>query len=394
LGGSISYIRRGEPGFFEKNNTDRFTTQAALAHRFGENLALNLKNSFTRFQRDLSLPAHFFGGLQQASFSEVNLNYTRAQLQWIGGVNLVTDGFEEKRVTGNPDRTYHYTTVGGFVQNTWTATESFTLESGLRGDYTAPFGFVWLPRVSALFRLSPAWTARIGGGAGYKLPSIFNEEAERLFFRNINPVNQEGSVYERSVGGNVDVNYRARIGEVGLSINQLFFYTRLRHPFVLVPSAGAQGFENIDGAIQTKGAETNIRLTWSQFKLFIGYTFTDAETAYRGASAWLPLTARHRLNNVLMYEVEGSLKIGLEAYYFSPQQLNDGAMGQQYWIAGLMAEKLFRRFSVFVNFENFTDARQTKFDTIFRGPVNNPSFRDIYAPVEGFVVNGGFKIRL
>jgi iron complex outermembrane receptor protein len=84
----------------------------------------------------------------------------------------------------------------------------------------------------------------------------------------------------------------------------------------------------------------------------------------------------------------------LEAYYFSPQQLNDGAMGQQYWIAGLMAEKLFRRFSVFVNFENFTDTRQTKFDTIFRGPVNNPSFRDIYAPVEGFVVNGGFKIRL
>jgi iron complex outermembrane receptor protein len=29
------------------------------------------------------------------------------------------------------------------------------------------------------------------------------------------------------------------------------------------------------------------------------------------------LTAKHRLNNVLMYEVEDKWKIGLEAYYYS-----------------------------------------------------------------------------
>ena len=36
------------------------------------------------------------------------------------------------------------------------------------------------------------------------------------------------------------------------------------------------------------------------------------------------LTPRHRLNNVLLYEVEEKWKIGLEAYYFSKQQLSDG----------------------------------------------------------------------
>jgi len=35
------------------------------------------------------------------------------------------------------------------------------------------------------------------------------------------------------------------------------------------------------------------------------------------------------------------LKVGLEAYYFSPQKLNDGAIGKEYWICGLMAEKLW-----------------------------------------------------
>ena len=95
-----------------------------------------------------------------------------------------------------------------------------------------------------------------------------------------------------------------------------------------------------------------------------------------------------------MYEKDEKLKIGLEAYYFSPQKLSDGAIGRSYWTFGLMAEKVWERFSIFINFENFTDTRQTKFDTIYSGSINNPTFRDIYAPVDGFVVNGGLKIRL
>lgn len=35
-----------------------------------------------------------------------------------------------------------------------------------------------------------------------------------------------------------------------------------------------------------------------------------------------------------MYEKEGKFKIGAEAYFFSPQQLNDGAKGKSYWIYG------------------------------------------------------------
>ena len=58
------------------------------------------------------------------------------------------------------------------------------------------------------------------------------------------------------------------------------------------------------------------------------------------------------------------MEIGLEAYYFSKQQLSDGVTGKAYWITGFMAEKLWEKFSVYINFENFTDTRQTKFDTM------------------------------
>jgi outer membrane receptor for ferrienterochelin and colicins len=95
-----------------------------------------------------------------------------------------------------------------------------------------------------------------------------------------------------------------------------------------------------------------------------------------------------------MYEVEDKWKVGLEAYYFSPQHLNDGGIGKGYWTTGLMAEKIWERFSLFVNFENLTDTRQTKFDTIYTGSITNPVFRDIYAPLDGFVINGGIKFRL
>jgi iron complex outermembrane receptor protein len=140
--------------------------------------------------------------------------------------------------------------------------------------------------------------------------------------------------------------------------------------------------------------ETNLKLGYSDFKLFVGYTYADVNSYFNDVKSWFPLTARHRLNNVLMYEKDEQLKIGLEAYYFSAQKLNDGSKGQSFWTFGLMGEKVWEHFSVFINFENFTDCRQTRFDTIFTGSVNSPTFRDIYAPVDGFVVNGGVKIRL
>ena len=87
-------------------------------------------------------------------------------------------------------------------------------------------------------------------------------------------------------------------------------------------------------------------------------------------------------------------KAGLEAYYFSRQQLSDGTTGKPYWVTGFMLEKLWEKFSIYINFENFLDARQTRFDTIYTGTIENPVFRDIYAPLDGFVVNGGIKLKL
>jgi len=394
IGGNVSYIKNGGAGYFEENKTDRITTTVGLAHRLAQNSTLQFRNAMTRFDRSILVPGSRFEAIQQSSYSELTLNMQGEKTSWIVGANVLTDDLEEKRQAATPARDYHFNTYGVFVQHDWSPHPDFTLETGLRGDYVTHYGFEWLPRLSVLYRFSSKLTSRLGGGFGYKTPTVFTEESERLQFRGVLPIDQETTKNERAWGGNWDVNYRTDLGALGMALNHMFFYTRLNNPLVLESlSGGTSAFRNADGHIDTRGFETNLRLLYGDFKLFLGYTYTDANTHFDNERSWLPLTARHRLNNVLMYEKEDNIKIGLEAYYFSPQRLNDGATGKPYWITGFMVEKLWERFSVFINFENFTNTRQTRFDTIYTGTIDNPVFRDIYAPVEGFVMNGGVKVR-
>jgi outer membrane receptor for ferrienterochelin and colicins len=59
-----------------------------------------------------------------------------------------------------------------------------------------------------------------------------------------------------------------------------------------------------------------------------------------------------------------------------------------------MAEKIFKHFSLFVNLENFTDTRQSKYKNVVNGSHINPTFDEIWTHTEGFVANGGIKIKL
>lgn len=393
-GGGMDHIQHDAPGYFEKNNTNRFSTQADVQHKLTDHSTLQFKNSYSNFYRLITIPNYMFEGVQQSSYTELHFNTKRDKTFWIAGLNFLTDDFNETQHNTTALRNYHYNTFGIFLQNTWTPSRHFSLETGIRGDQVKQYGFELLPRISAMLRINK-FTARLGGGLGYKTPTVFNEEAEKIQFQNILPINEQTAINETSTGGNLDLNFRTNMGDVNFTINQLFFYTQLNRPLQLTNiSSGDKEFVNANGHIDTKGIETNLRFIYHDLKLFIGYTYANVNSHYDNVKSWLPLTARHRLNNVLMYEQEGKLKIGLEAYYFSPQKLNDGAIGKPYWICGIMGEKLWEHFSLFINFENIFDTRQTKFDTIYTGTIDNPIFRDIYAPVDGFVVNGGIKIRL
>lgn len=399
-GGDMLYIDGKGDGihsYFEENNTDRLSTQLAYTHHFTPTQTFNVRNSISYFNRKLTMRDYTFSGIQNSSFTEVNYVSNREETEWIVGINLWTDDFSEHQTTPTPLRNYHHTTAGAFLQYTAKLSDTYQIEAGLRGDHVIDYGFALLPRISVLYKPSNKLTSRLGGGLGYKTPTIFTEESERIQFQSVLPVTPEANKLERSYGVNWDFTYRTALagGTVGFSMNQLFFYTRLNNPLFLtaLPSGNFQP-TNLEGHIDTRGAETNLKFDYGNFKLFIGYSFTDTRVHQGDTRTQNPLTPRHRLNNVLMYELEETWKVGLEAYYFGPQLLGDMSRGKEYWIMGFMIEREWEHFSLFINFENFTDSRQTRFDTLFTGTITDPVFRDIYAPVDGFVINGGIKLNL
>jgi len=397
LGGNIEFAEGTsvEDPYFERTETDRLSTQFRLSHQLDTDIQLEIKNSVNIFSRSIEIPEYKFAGDQLSSFSEVNLTAGNSELQWVGGINFWTDNFDQTEGSSENDLSYSQTTIGAFIQNIWAIHKKWTLESGFRTDYNNEYGLFALPRISLMFEPGDLLTFRLGGGLGYKTPTVFSEEAERQQFENILPIDPDNFVAEESFGVNFDINYRISISEeISLSTNTLFFYTRVNDPLQLVPRGMNFEFIQPEGFIDTKGIEFNMKWGWKDLKLFIGYTFSDVKEHYGSQTSVFPLVAKHRLNNVLMYEEHDNIWIGLEAYYFSPQQLSDGTTGEAYWIVGLMSEKrLGKHISLFLNFENFLDTRQTAFDTIFTGDIDDPEFRDIYAPVDGFVVNGGVKIK-
>lgn len=275
IGGDIHFIQgKGDTihSYFEENKTQRYSTQLSFDHKFNDKSFFNFKNSVSYFNRIINIPNYSFDGTQTATFSEASYTNIREKTEWVAGVNLWSDNFQEKQTDTFPLRNYNQITFGSFAQNSWKATKWFNLETGFRADYVIDYGIALLPRVSALFKITDKFSSRLGGGFGYKTPTIFTEESERIQYQNVMPIDKNINKLERSYGGNVDFNYRTVFGEkVTFSINQLFFYTYLNNPLLLeYQTGGLYQFINSAGHIDTRGTETNIKIGYEDFKIVFG----------------------------------------------------------------------------------------------------------------------------
>ena len=395
LGGDLTKINEGESGihqFSERNISTRLSTQAVYENQINENGFLQIKNSVSYFDRELSSTDLNFSGEQWNSFTEVNYSFGSDKSDWIIGANIYSDDFEEQN-SNNP-RDQNNVTLGAFGNNTTDFSDKWVLESGFRTDYSSDWGVFALPRVSLLWKATDRFSSRIGGGLGYKIPDIFTEEAARLNFQNVLPIDKDNLKAERSYGLNFDFNYKGTIAdEITFSVNQLFYLTSIDNALLLnsLPNGNFQ-FENADGDVLSKGSETNIKFTYKDFRWFLNYAFINATLNYLPNNPQKPLTAKHNAGSVLMYENE-KWRIGYEAYYTGKQFLSDGIVTEDFVIMGLLVQKHFDWGSPFINFENFTDRRQARFSSEVSPPHENPIFNEIYAPTDGFIFSVGVVIK-
>lgn len=395
IGGDITKIEEGENGihqYTEENLSKRISTQAVYETRLDSAQSISIKNSVAFFDRSLEIPNLSFKGSQWNTFTEASYQKQGMKADWVLGVNLYTTSFDE--LDNTLERDQDDLTVGLFANNIHDLSEHWILETGLRTDYAADWGFFALPRVSVLFKSNSSFSSRLGGGLGYKIPDIFTEEAEFINFRNIRPIDKDVLEAERSYGLNLDFNYQTRLFDnVSFSINQLFYLTAIRNGLLLTPVGDEQfQFENAPGEILSRGAETNIKFTYKDFRWFLNYALIDTGLNYLPGNPQKPLTAKHNAGSVLMYESE-KWRIGYETYYTGKQLLSNGLETTDFVTMGLLAMRNFRWGSAFVNFENFTDRRQSRFTPLVLPPHENPTFPEIYAPTDGFIFSIGVILK-
>ena len=396
IGGDMTKIEDGEDGihqYTEENNSKRLSSQLVYQTQLDSVSSLEFKNSVSFFDRNLTVPDFNFDGKQTNTFTEITYNTASEKTDWIVGANLYTSNFDEND-NAPLQRDQKDVTFGAFANNIYDISDNWILETGLRADYNTDFGFFPLPRISLLYKNNSGFSSRIGGGLGYKIPDIFTEEAEYINFENVLAIDKSTVDAERSYGVNFDVNYQTRLSdEIGFSINQLFYVTAINDGLLLNSTDnGLFQFENAPDEIFSKGAETNIKFTYKDFRWFLNYALIDTKLNYLPGNPQKPLTAKHNAGSVLMYESE-KWRIGYETFYTGKQFLSNGTETTDFVTMGLLVMRNFKLGSVFVNFENFTDRRQSRFSPLVLPPHENPVFPEIYAPTDGFIFSVGLVIK-
>lgn len=404
LGGDMYAIRNGGDAYhhyFEKNKTVRNKSTADLTSLFNNGSKLVAKTSYALFKRDIFIPSYDFSGINKNVFADVSYISNPNNQTFIIGSNFISDRFTDKRTLQS--LSFTTTTYGLYAQHTFDLNETIKFENGLRADwvnyqnsnYNKKQLFV-LPRISVLFKWNHNWTSRIGGGLGYKTPTSFTERTESFQYQNLLPLNDVSA--ERSLGATADVNFRTALTEgLSFSINQMFFISRVNNSNILEQDvAGNYYFVNTGEKVTSAGIETNAKLIYKDFlKLFLGYTLSNTRAGYIPYNShFMPLVPKHRFNSALVAERDNNYKLGLEAYYTSPQFLYDGSVTHAFWDVGFMGEKFFGKFSFYVNAENFLDARQSRYKPVVNGSHSNPVFDDIWTHTEGRIFSAGLKLKL
>jgi iron complex outermembrane receptor protein len=342
---------------------------------------------------------HVFGTAQEhdrhtTGFAEAAISHASGASVTVLGAAFQSDGYRNRDL---PAFDFTHTVPGLFLHQEWSAAGRVTIAGSARLDHHSVYGTFVNPRVSALVRAAGTWSVRASAGTGFFGPTPFTEETEVIGLARLVPLG--GIEAEKARSASLDVS-----GHAGpMEVNATLFASVIDRAVQLREAAGDPGRDelvNAAGPTRTWGGELLARYRHAPWHLTASYTYTRSTESDPGAPAMrreVALTPRHSVGVVGMWEEEGRTRVGLEMYVTGRQALHDNpyrASSEPYVVFGLLAERRVGRARLFVNFENFTDVRQTDFDRLVL-PARAPDGRwttDAWAPLEGRVINGGARV--
>jgi outer membrane receptor for ferrienterochelin and colicins len=376
----------GQP-YSEALRTRRYDIGGTLQWAFTNGLV-----AASRFSHSEQQHQHTFGEIiehdrHQLSFGEVSLRGSQGRNTWVAGAAAQRDSYLPRDV---PRFAYSYVAPGVFFQDDIRLTSWLSVSGSARVDVHNLYGTFFSPRVSALVR-GGGWISRWSAGQGFFAPAPLTEETEAAGLARLTL--PRPFVAERGRTASVDLT--RSIGP--LSITATVFAANIDHP-VYVDRTNAYRILNLTTPRKNRGTE--LLATWRKapFSATFSYSYVRAtEREPNGPRTDIPLTPRHSLGIVGMWEKEGVARFGIESYYTGEQRLENNPYrntSRPYLIVGAMAErKVAKHVKLFINLENLSNVRQTRWDPILL-PSRNFDGRwtvDAWAPLDGRVINGGAR---
>ena len=326
-------------------------------------------------------------------FGEIAVTGSDRGHTWVVGSALQADLYRSQDV---PVFDYSYVVPAVFVQDAYAFGSRFTLSGSGRFDFHSDYGTFFNPHVSGLLRLPKNFRARFSVGTGVFAPTPFTEETEAVGLRNVSPLT--GVESERAWSTSADIGWKG----ANIELNGTFFRSDVRDPIaVLLPESVGQAMTivNSEGPIRTAGTEFLARFRTGDFGLTFTHTYihsteVDPNETMREE---VPLTPRHAAGLVGMWEKEDRGRLGVEVFYTGRQRLDHNPYrteSEPYWIVGVLAERRFGPVRLFINVENLTNRRQTRYDPLVR-PQQHVDGRwtvDAWVPLDGRTINGGMRL--
>ena len=336
---------------------------------------------------------HRFGDISErdrhhTTFAEVSMRTSIGRQTWVAGAAVDREAYRPLDV---PQFMYRFTVPGIFVQDEIDFGRAVALSASGRIDHHTAYGTFVSPRVSLLLRRGE-WTGRVSAGTGFFGPTFLVEETEAAGLTRLQvplPLKAERG---RSLSLDITRNFGPVAGTVTV------FSSRVNDP-LHIDRDTAFVLSNLTRPTENRGVELLGVLRREPVEATVTYTFVDAHETEDGSSVDVPLTPRHSVASAIMFELEGHGRIGLEGYYTGRQRLEENpyrGVSPGYLITGFLIELKFGRFRPFLNAENLTDVRQSRWDPLLRSR-RAPDGRwtvDQWAPIEGRVLNGGLRLEL
>lgn len=380
----------GQP-FRQDQETDRLDAGLVAKLPLGGDVAAHVRASgMTQGHR------HRFGDVTENDrhgtvFAEASLSGETGGTSWVGGIAYQLDSFRSKTF---PAFDYDYEVPGIFAQVEQDVTPQLVLAGSARLDFHNEYGTRFSPRLSLLYKPGP-WTMRVSGGRGFYAPTPFVEEIEAAGLSRLEPLGALKA--ETATTASLDIGY----ARGGVEANVTLFGSNMDDATRLdVIAADRVRLVNVAGQTRIRGTEALLRYRWSDFVVTGSYVYVDATepNPAGGGGRTVPLTPRHTAGMVAMWEDHDKGRVGLELYYTGKQALEDNpwrVTSKPYFELGLLAEAAVGKARLFVNLENILNVRQTRYGPLLR-PQRAPDGQwtvDAWAPTDGFVVNGGVRLR-